>query len=584
MVSVAALFVTFLRFCDAAKAKPNILFLMTDSLDGRIVEPGTPQAAAVDLPFMRGFLVDNGVNFVRSYSNNPMCVPSRTSMMTGRSVDRINVWGNRQGLAASPGGVLDDNCVKNNGESKCRAWAKEQGNPETIFSTMKGLGYKVHADGRLHIGAGMLNAQDHDGKVEGYQSCTPFDSTRAGEVTRSADIRSSPGPIFKATFLEDAKDDAEVDTSFGAADWGAVKNCQRFIDGLPEPSKATQPFFLHCSLNLPHYTFSTNATWLKSVHLDQLSVPKWLPGFPEAWHPYDSFMSIAKGVDDEFSEEDILKLQRVYYGMVAESDAMLSAVWNALTEKGYSLDDTYVLVVSDHGEMKFEHRQMNKASMYEGSVRVPLQIAGPGVKKGLRVDSHITSLLDVFPTLLDMAQVTDKSAYSALSGKSVLAVAGAESSAPADMRLAADADDRDMIVSQYNWVEANTGAYMLRSGDWKYITYGHTYSNFKDYKPQLFNVAEDPDELQNLADSKPLIVRQLDKKLRTVLDPDEVDKKVAKSDFEFLQDRFGASSLLQGSTELFTIVRKPIQVQFFAWMQEASNMFAKGSLRGVKAA
>merc|ERR1719235_686874 len=112
--------------------------------------------------------------------------------------------------------------------------------------------------------------------------------------------------------------------------------------------------------------------------------------------------------------------------MVAESDAMLLSVWNTLTEKGYSLDNTYVIYVSDHGELKFEHRQVYKASMYEGSVRVPMQIAGPGIKAGRRV-KKLTSLIDVFPTLLDMAMVSNASAYDNLNGKSLLAAAGDKS-------------------------------------------------------------------------------------------------------------------------------------------------------------
>eukprot|EP00928_Gymnodinium_smaydae_P084900 TRINITY_DN6818_c0_g1_i2.p1 TRINITY_DN6818_c0_g1~~TRINITY_DN6818_c0_g1_i2.p1 ORF type:complete len:544 (+),score=103.34 TRINITY_DN6818_c0_g1_i2:215-1633(+) len=450
---------------------------MTDSMDGRVVDPAAPEAEAVDMPFLRDILGKKGANFVRSYSNSPMCVPSRTSMMTGRAVSTINVWGNRMGLAASPAGVLDERCVAVNGEELCKKWAKEQGYPETVFSAFKKLGYKVHMDGRIHIGAGMLNKEDHDGKIDGFQTCDAFDTFRAGEITRSADIRKSAPANQRAIYLEKASLD-RGDSSFAMADWTATNGCVRFLNQLPSPEDATEPFFLHCSLNLPHFSYSTNSTWLQSVHTDKLKLPTWNKGFPEKWHPYDSFMSTIKGVDIDFKEEDIFKLQRVYYGMVAESDAMLGKIWDALTSKGYSLDNTYVLFVSDHGEMRFEHRQVMKASMYEASARVPFQIAGPGIKAGQRIDDRLASLLDVFPTLLDMARESDWTSHKGLEGQSLLAAAGGSSVAPKEFRMDAHKDSRDFVFSQYNWVEANTGAYMVRSGPWKYIAYGHTYSAY----------------------------------------------------------------------------------------------------------
>merc|ERR1719473_1268431 len=125
---------------------------------------------------------------------------------------------------------------------------------------------------------------------------------------------------------------------------------------------------------------------------------------------------------------------------------MLKQIRESLLAKGYDLHNTYVMYVSDHGELKFEHRQVYKAAMYEGSVRVPLQIAGPGIK-AQRIDSHIVSLLDIFPTLLDMAGQKDKEAYSNFAGMSLLSVAGGQSAAPSRIRLDANKDNRDLVIS-----------------------------------------------------------------------------------------------------------------------------------------
>jgi len=108
-------------------------------------------------------------------------------------------------------------------------------------------------------------------------------------------------------------------------------------------------------------------------------------------------MATSKGVAGEFSDADILKVRKTYYAMCAETDYLLGRVWKALTQKGYSLVDTYVIYVSDHGEMNMEHRQVWKNSMYEASSRVPFSIAGPGIARGKRVE-QMASLVDVFPT------------------------------------------------------------------------------------------------------------------------------------------------------------------------------------------
>ena len=113
---------------------------MTDSMDGRVVDPGAVEAQAVELPFLRDFFAKQGTNFVRSYSNSPQCVPSRSSMCTGRRTDQIEAWSNEKGLAASEDGTLDKACIYFYGAEQCAAWAKVQNHSETIFSGLERLG------------------------------------------------------------------------------------------------------------------------------------------------------------------------------------------------------------------------------------------------------------------------------------------------------------------------------------------------------------------------------------------------------------------------------------------------------------
>ena len=96
----------------ATAGPPNILLLMLDSLDGRLLDPESSVYGEVELPHLRAF-ASTAVNFVRAYSANPVCVPSRTAMLTGRLPHLLHVFSNSDGLAASNGSsILDARCVR----------------------------------------------------------------------------------------------------------------------------------------------------------------------------------------------------------------------------------------------------------------------------------------------------------------------------------------------------------------------------------------------------------------------------------------------------------------------------------------
>merc|ERR1711988_1997125 len=80
-----------------------------------------------------------------------------------------------------------------------------------------------------------------------------------------------------------------------------------------------------------------------------------------------------------FTPELLERNMRCWYAMSNQTDLMLGQVWAKAEETG-NLDNTIVIFTSDRGEMHMEHRQHLKNSMYEGSSRVPLLIAGPGTK------------------------------------------------------------------------------------------------------------------------------------------------------------------------------------------------------------
>ena len=186
-----------------------------------------------------------------------------------------------------------------------------------------------------------------------------------------------------------------------------------------------------------------------------------------------------------------------------------------MNELGLS-KDTYFVFSSDHGELALEHQDWYKMSMYEGSVRVPLVLTGPGVRPDRRLPNHV-SLIDLCPTFMEMGALP---ARDGLDGDSLLPLA-----------IGQTTDSRDWAYACFTGCTLNTSAYMLRKDRWKYVAYA-------GYRPQLFDVERDPLELTDLSSEQPDVVNRLDADLRSIVDYDQTHRDwVAYSKEAFRQWR-----------------------------------------------
>lgn len=152
-------------------------------------------------------------------------------------------------------------------------------------------------------------------------------------------------------------------------------------------------------------------------------------------------------------------------------------------------------------------------------------VAGPGVPSGVMV-KNLTSLLDVFPTLVEMQGGLPKNYLDGFSLMPFLKPGSGSAAGPRN----------DFVVSQYHSNMGNTGSFMIRQGPWKYIAFGQNGHRFNGscgedctYKPQLFNPDTDPDEIEDVAAKNPDVVSQLDKLLSTQIDYQAVDREAKLS-------------------------------------------------------
>mmetsp|Transcript_68881 Transcript_68881/g.162100 ORF Transcript_68881/g.162100 Transcript_68881/m.162100 type:complete len:249 (-) Transcript_68881:101-847(-) len=183
-------------------------------------------------------------------------------------------------------------------------------------------------------------------------------------------------------------------------------------------------------------------------------------------------------------------------------------------------EDTYVVFLSDHGEMAGQHRQLQKNCMYESSVRVPLIISGPKVRAAATASAPV-SLLDVLPTLVDMGE-GEAPAYA--QGNSLLP-------------LATGADDTtrpDYVVAQYHSIHGVTGAFMVRwaapGHEWKLVVFANA-----TYPTQLFDLASDPEEQTNIVAEHADMQREGLGKLAEVLDHEAVNAAAVADDRAMFQ-------------------------------------------------
>ncbi|XP_060057170.1 arylsulfatase K isoform X2 [Erinaceus europaeus] len=305
-------------------------------------------------------------------------------------------------------------------------------------------------------------------------------------------------------------------------DW---KNTDSAVNWLrKEARNHTQPFVLYLGLNLPHpypspssgenfgsSTFHTSLYWLKKVFSDAIQIPKWSP--LSEMHPVDYYSTYTKNCTGRFTEKEVKNIRTFYYAMCAETDAMLGEIIMALQQLEL-LQKTVVIYTSDHGELAMEHRQFYKMSMYEASSHVPLLIMGPGIKANQQV-TNVVSLVDIYPTMLDIAGIP---LPQNLSGYSLLPL----SSETFQKKYKFKNLHPPWVLSEFHGCNANASTYMLRTNQWKYIA----YSDGASVLPQLFDLSSDPDELTNIATKFPEITYSLNQKLLTIINYPKVSASV----------------------------------------------------------
>ena len=195
-------------------------------------------------------------------------------------------------------------------------------------------------------------------------------------------------------------------------------------------------------------------------------------------HPFLDPYAHTVDYDTHFAcEADVKRAIAGYSGLVSAMDENVGYVLRALRDAGLE-ETTRVIYTSDHGDNVGARGLWGKSTLYEESAGVPLIMAGRDVPAG-RVVATPVSHIDCAPTILEAVGAPPRVAERDLPGASLFAVAnGATPPRP--------------VISEYHATGSIAGAFMLRFGHWKYCHY-------VSYRPQLFDLDADPEELVDVA-------------------------------------------------------------------------------------
>lgn len=454
----------------------HIVFVMSDQHNPQLM--GCAGHDVIQTPNMDA-LAARGTYFPAAYTPSPICVPARASWATGLEVNRIGYW---------------DNAMAYDG--RVAGWGH----------ALQAADIRCESIGKLHY----RNGEDPTGFD--VQHIPMHIAGGVGQVWGSV---RDPLPIKEgAEFLCILSGAGESDYTRYDGD-----TTQRAVDWLAD-APADEPWVLYVGLVAPHHPYLAPQEWFDRYPHDQLPAAKLHPEDGHWRHPWaDRVGSMTYGADLLVSPEDRKKCTAAYYGLVSYLDDNLGRIMSALDEHGLT-DSTTLVYTSDHGDMVGSRGMWGKQQLYQESAGVPLVVAGPGIPEG-KVSKTATTLVDGFATVCDVMGVeqTDQEERTSISWRQL---------------ASADDDEGRTVLSEYHAMGSPCAGFLVRQGDWKlhWFPWG--------YPPELFNLAEDPDELHDLARDFAHIDKrkELEGLLRSFCDPEAVDLQ-AKADKDALVARFG---------------------------------------------
>ncbi len=436
---------------------PNILWICTDQQRYDTIHAlGNDRIRTPNIDR----LVAAGVSFTQAYCQSPVCTPSRASFLTGRYPRTTGCRQNGQAMPA---------------------------HERLISRLLKDRGYHCGLAGKLHLAScsdGKVETRIDDGYDDFHWSHHPPPDWPENAYSQWL---AKQGKTWNELYPPDASPyvRAGVPAEFHQTTWCAEKACD-FMR-----ANTHRPWFFSFNCFDPHHPFDPPAEYLARYNAADMPLPRRRDG---ELHNKPTYQQLdaewAHNEPDYFhsgamTDDDRRRVTAAYYAMVELIDDQVGRMLRMLDETG-QLENTFFIFMSDHGEMLGDHGiYMKGPYFYDAAVHVPLIFSWAGrLQENLRVDG-LVELVDIVPTLLDIANVPTPAA---IQGRSLL---------PICTGRADPHHHRDGVFSEYYnaWTHHRSYGTMWRTADKKIAIYHGIDAG------ELYDLATDPDEYNNLWDS-----------------------------------------------------------------------------------
>ena len=422
-----------------ATQRPNIVLIMADQLAPQFT--GAYGHPVVKTPHMDK-LAARGMRFDAAYCNSPLCAPSRFSFMSGQLVTRIAAYDNASEFTSSV---------------------------PTFAHYLRGAGYRTCLSGKMHfVGPDQLHGFDERITTDVYPS----------DFAWTPDWEQADERIDKWYHNMDSVREAGVAATTFQIEYDEEVAFFARRKLMQYASEGTAPFALVASFIHPHDPYVARPEWWDLYRPDDID----MPAIGKDGVPVDAFSTrLMDGIEAStvaVSEDEIRNARHAYYANTSYFDSKIGALVRTIEETG-QLDNTIFIITADHGDMLCERGLWYKMNFFEHSARVPLIMAGPGIANG-SVKSAC-SLVDLLPTIIDIACDTPPVLGQPIDGRSLLPMARG------------GAEDDGEAIGEYCAEMTASPVFMIRRGNFKYI-------HCDDDPAQLYDLEQDPAELVNLAD------------------------------------------------------------------------------------
>ena len=428
LIAITLYCLSFAELSAQDSKQSNVLFIAIDDLNDWVgFMGGHPQART---PHMDA-LAKQGRNFLNAHCAVPVCSASRASVMSGVAATTHGSYELGPRYEQLPA-------------------LKER---PTLQRYFKNHGYTTISGGK------MLH---HN-----------FNGRLAGDIDRSLGRKRSPRP---------RKPMSRPANWSGAWDWGAYPASDAEMADIQLAQNAAKalkegfdkPFFMSVGFFRPHVPLFVPPKWFALYDADKIALPKIpkndLDDLPKNFLRINDY-AVAPTHAEVVSGGKQRSLTHAYLASVSFVDHCVGIVLDALKSSPHA-DNTLIVLWSDHGFHLGEKQHWAKRTLWEESTRVPLLIAGPGIRSG-QPCKEPASLIDLYPTLVELCNLP-KAKH--LEGVSLVP----------QLRDPAKARRQPAITSSY------FGNHSIRSRDWRLIVY-------ENGAKELYDHRNDPDEFRNLA-------------------------------------------------------------------------------------